>query len=852
MSKIGVIRTVSEDDYLTMRAANPQTGLITPSIYSDNASLVDSPAATKWRRVGDAWISIGIEQDTPDSSPPASTYGIDTRTLQNHGLPLNTPEVPRTDSTHATFTSHKRSIPLPGKRTKPIRSFLDTLSLQRKVSQPQIGDSLPNIQDTSSDKLPMRPGHTSRPMKLRRKAVRSSLTQPQRKRVQSSYASGVDSNGFAVASTAPISTSERYRSTSTPRDSCKYFSPDDVGKDLPSQYTESASTSELKPTEPLPCSEAFLGPSPGDFIEDIPVQFQKIPDRLYPERQSTPLPTNAGRFHLPASTNLCKNGQQRGFPETKVVVEGGTPISRPYLTRGLHPSIYQGPDHQTLSSSQRLFPPTNIAHHHPIRPDSHQRSTVDRKLSNGLHQSVEIGAILSAKGPRNLTNKIRINVPQTTQYTDTNTSTIITSQTKTDNIPQALSEAPHSKMQVNRQPQPTPAQKSDYGGKSVLKVSQQQQSPMKTGILDTNKAKTNTSRAIFTSQRLDHIPMLHTRMVDGAADFESGSMIENQCQMTNPLSTKEDIRWSRRPPIVKTTGTAGHIPTSETQATHAPRVSPSTVVQEVSHGVENECGNGGLLADPSFLGSKKALLGHEDCCPTCCEEDCHNSCLGHDYDSSKKGNNNDYIDHSNHKGSESGPFNPRQSYRTQRHESDPGSFIETKAEYFTDLAQPLQNMNRKLMLSKSKAENTHKLLPNYSTFLLSPVRVPLLLSIVESLLVPLKSALKWCRYHPEVLDLAALALSRIMTMALHVLQTAATVYEGWAEYRRSGSVALGQDRMGLLKLGGMALYESMVVVCAVLVTFRVVGLAFALVGALWGAGKMMVWVLGVGFGSGML
>lgn len=866
MSKIGVIRTVSEDDYLTERAANPRTGIITPSIHSDNASLVDAPTATKWRRVGDAWVSMGVEQDTPDSSPPTSTYGTETRILQNHDLSANTPKVPCTDSAHAIYTQHKCPKPIPGKRTKPIRTIFDTLSLQRKVLRPRIDDSLPSIQDTKCDRLPVRLEYTSTPMKLRRKVPRSPLSQPRRKRIHSSYAPEEELNDIEVASIAPFVTSGQYRSASTPSERCKYFSPDDVGKDLPSHCTESAPKSESKPTKRSPCSGAFLGLSPGDFIEDIPVQFQKTPDRLFSGRSSTLLPTNAGRFHLPVSKNPSKIGPQGDYPKINVVGEEGsptTPTSKLHPTSHLHLDVYQGPDHQTMSSSRSLFPPTKIAHHRPIRPGRHHRPTIDTKLLNGLHQRSEIGTI--AKGTRHLTNKNRTSVIQTAQYAGTSTSTIITSQIKTENIPQVLSEAPHSRLQVRRPCQPMPILKGEDGGKCVPKVSPQQGLPTKRGILDTKKVKANTGCAISLSRDLERIPMLHKIMVDGAAKFENGSMTENPSQMTIPLSTREDTRGFRKSPTVKAPGTVGHIPTSGTRAS---QVLSSTVVQRASRGVENECANGCIVSDVSFLGSTNALPDHEDCCPLCCQEDCHNSCLGHDYDSPfktsviqslcestksvEKVNGNFCIGKYSHKSSELKPLHLRRTHRTRRHENGLGSFIEIKAEHVADLAQPLQHANKEVTLPEFKAKNTHRVPNNHSTFLLPPVPLPILLSFIESLFIPINAAITWNKHHPELLNLAVLALSKITRMVLHVVEMAGMVRVRWAEYQRSGDVRSDRNGLELLKLRRMVLYESMVIACVLFVTFRVVGQALALVTALWGFGKMVLWILAIGFGSGML
>jgi hypothetical protein len=69
-------RTVSRDDQLTSRGANPRTGMVSPSIMSEDDQ--DSPEKIrnrvprhKWRLKGDQWISLDLDQTTPLPTPPA-------------------------------------------------------------------------------------------------------------------------------------------------------------------------------------------------------------------------------------------------------------------------------------------------------------------------------------------------------------------------------------------------------------------------------------------------------------------------------------------------------------------------------------------------------------------------------------------------------------------------------------------------------------------------------------------------------------------------------------------------------------------------------------------------------------
>lgn len=106
------MRTVSRDDYLTGRGANPRTGLISPSI---SASQSDTSMAhlrqsantldKKWRPRGDQWVSLDTNDKTPLPTPPtdedaANQLFIDPRDqaqayvgqMSKSGVPLTTLE----------------------------------------------------------------------------------------------------------------------------------------------------------------------------------------------------------------------------------------------------------------------------------------------------------------------------------------------------------------------------------------------------------------------------------------------------------------------------------------------------------------------------------------------------------------------------------------------------------------------------------------------------------------------------------------------------------------------------------------------------------------------------------------
>ncbi|KAK2789615.1 hypothetical protein FQN52_005954 [Onygenales sp. PD_12] len=70
-------RTVSRDDHLTARGANPRTGVVSPSLMSGSAnsgsrdSQEDMATIQKWRLKGNQWVSLDPNEKTPLPTPEA-------------------------------------------------------------------------------------------------------------------------------------------------------------------------------------------------------------------------------------------------------------------------------------------------------------------------------------------------------------------------------------------------------------------------------------------------------------------------------------------------------------------------------------------------------------------------------------------------------------------------------------------------------------------------------------------------------------------------------------------------------------------------------------------------------------
>lgn len=112
------MRTVSQDDYLLARGANPRTGIVTPGHSLQNSAdgheILQAGAAageSKWRQRGNQWISLGLGQPTPTGSPPK----LDLEVSLPHQIPRKPVGSPPRSGCHDRGRSSSSSAPTPRK-----------------------------------------------------------------------------------------------------------------------------------------------------------------------------------------------------------------------------------------------------------------------------------------------------------------------------------------------------------------------------------------------------------------------------------------------------------------------------------------------------------------------------------------------------------------------------------------------------------------------------------------------------------------------------------------------------------------------------------------------------------------
>jgi hypothetical protein len=116
------MRTVSQDDYLLARGADPRTGIVTPghslqNSVDEQATLQARAAAgeSKWRQRGNQWISLGLDQPTPTGSPPK----LDLAEPLQHQIPRKPVGSPPRKGTHDRERSSSAPTPRKFKYFQP-------------------------------------------------------------------------------------------------------------------------------------------------------------------------------------------------------------------------------------------------------------------------------------------------------------------------------------------------------------------------------------------------------------------------------------------------------------------------------------------------------------------------------------------------------------------------------------------------------------------------------------------------------------------------------------------------------------------------------------------------------------
>ena len=350
------MRTVSKDDYLLARGANPRTGMVTPGIHSASSSYEEEQTlkargvlpTPKWRQRGEQWISLAPGQSTPLESPLPSVPR-----LQNTGRPLRTPpKLTAGRYGHGTYASNSILYPTSQQRAQELPTLGNSAIPGTFTLTPQKDISIPPVILESKIK----------PL-IRRKPVGAPPTYQPGQEAHRPQRRGIPEPSMETVIMRPFA-NEQARSSSAPTlRTTEYFSPNDVGKELPALPTDPCGLT-LQTHGEIERDHPFLGRRTQrwergkvGWMEEIPVtafattslntfghQLQQGPGGQTREEKTSQYPlTNNGRSQWHHLEEMRLNTLPRSFEMSGPRIREGSQMTgertrRPFGSRGGDPT----------------------------------------------------------------------------------------------------------------------------------------------------------------------------------------------------------------------------------------------------------------------------------------------------------------------------------------------------------------------------------------------------------------------------------------------------------------------------------------------------------------------------------
>lgn len=232
-------RTVSHEDVLTGRGANPRTGVVSPSIVSESGQPGDSrgdlgqlPGGHRWRLKGDQWISIDTREETPTPKPPTMKNPPQHPDTSSYWQPQPLPNGHISQGSKAPVPLSELEdrfvVNMPSAREPcpPTMTPQQIEDFQKSISRAH--ELCPNSPPSPANEA--RGDQLKKPEKkfsIARKAVGSSPSVSRRTQPNGGYGPSIN----AIEQSIPDINQPNTSPTAVPRQK-QYYNPDEVGKDL--------------------------------------------------------------------------------------------------------------------------------------------------------------------------------------------------------------------------------------------------------------------------------------------------------------------------------------------------------------------------------------------------------------------------------------------------------------------------------------------------------------------------------------------------------------------------------------------------------------------------------------------
>lgn len=840
-----IMRTVSHEDYLLARGANPRTGVVTPIVHSGSSSTDDQdflraremPQHPKWRLKGDQWVSLSLDEPTPLPSPPSEPDNrrpgrllrIPPKLAQGRNIDMDNPEQhrigewtvadDRSAPFHQTGQQNKRDISTSEVQTNRAKAIVVPAR------------SLPRYQDRSG-KQPV----------IKRKPLGTPPRQQSVEVLSRRNDLPEASTETVITKTVPI---EQIRSSSMPTpQKIRFFRPEDVGKALPALPESTADDHESLKAESPSKAMPFLGLRPGGGIADVLIRPSLISH--HHSRKRLPCqPTSDTQFR----SHRLENVKTRR-PPAMMTMPTQTSNSESYSRKINFLPNTEGRS-TALPRLRPMIPPRDYRPARLIHAEQQAgRQSVMDVFDASPSKPVQARAQTKTT---NLNSQVitKMTGVEAMNNTHTNPSTITPTITPTTTVPlspedrlvdSSWREIP-SPLRLGRQRAKTTSRPAmpgrAEGTQNVPKVSPQKEVPEQcqkrmTGMSDSGVSANNTP--VEGIPERDLIPRAlrpsngNTADVDRLREVAAKGGIDAGQPTATCARCQESSLGDHRLNTHGFTRTRG-----------------SPLEENIDPQVDLSCTSG-------FLQGARA--DHAGCCPECCVVGCHGSCLGH-RSPSVDGSASGLV---GSLGAVKEAFrNSMKLSRRTRTRTSAGGSQETETEEVAELETPTPwEMGGPVSLglpckmgsqtfwggggSHAKGGNEGKrIASNASGSSVKTLDMPTNASIgtiVEAIVVPFGALKMWLKKHPQLLALMQLIVVKLVEMSKHVFETAGRAYRVAYIYSKTGRISAGKSS----SVGGFVRdCVKAVVYCLVLgAVAMMVGRVLAVFAR---AGSWLIWTL---------
>lgn len=841
-----IMRTVSQDDYLLARGANPRTGVVTPSVHSGSSSADDQELCkskglsqtARWRLKGDEWVSLDLDEPSPLLSPAFDGHG-----RQGLTLPRTPPKLAHGSGTHTATHDHR----IEQKRIDGLKPTANNSAPAQQTEQQDNGDFPSRVEHPNRTHAPASPAklypsrieRSGKNTGVRRKPLGTPASKP-------SADNPFHGNGRHEASTETVITRtrrvEELRSSSmpTPR-KFQFFRPEDVGKALPALPGSPPNEHGDIEEDSRPPTMTFLGLRSGDGINEV-LDRTKLHGHHWSEKCLPCPPTKDTLFQshrwestntkrLPAMTipmgiNKYENQQHATNPPSHLEERGSALASKRRIPPR-HSQIAQMMDAERgaeQKDSMKIHNPMQAKSSQP-RPQA-QFSSMSGQMTMRSTEGEEGGS----------------EAPPSQSITIPTTTPITTAQTLPEDrlVSWSWRELP-SPVQPGRQratitSRPGMPERAE-GTHRVPQVSLQKKPAERyqwrmTGTSDGEVLATSTPVEVSPEHDLiGHRPLRPSNRNTAGPGLPPEVAAEN---VTDADLRTRNCPYCQGPPL--------------------------GARQHDMHGTMHTQGD--LLAEnikPHGVSSMTAGFRHDEAedhsgCSDCCVVGFHGSCPGH-RPPSRTGSTSGFA---GTLGAMKGAFrNSIRFNRRIRTRTSAGGSQEVETEEVAELETPMSwKMSRPVGWETAHGisgqewvggghpkndQQGKRVASNGSTSSVKGLEMPSDASIgaiMEAVIVPFGALKMWLRKNPQLPALMQLMLVKLVEMSKHVLDTTGEAYRAAYIYSKTGRIGPGKhtSASGLLGDCVKAVVYSLVLTAVAMMVARVLAM-------LAGAGSWLIWSL---------